>query len=257
MSEPNPKASLYRKIAKVTKEVGRVPKNGRNDFHKYNYATESDITDALRDLLADNGLAFLPPSVAEYETQGELTKVKMLFGLADCETGEVYEFTVWGEGQDKGDKGGYKAYTGAVKYALMKTFLVATGDDPEADTAQPRKQAARQQPTQPAPPQNAPTPAVRPVTPPAAPPGTNGTAVQARPATEAQRRRLFAIAKDHGWQDEEIKNYAVRTFHVESRSDMTEDQVNAFIRHIENGSDEAQPVGAAQRTLGLDGPPNI
>jgi hypothetical protein len=38
-----------------------------------------------------------------------------------------------GEGQDAGDKGPYKAMTGAQKYALMKTFMIPTGDDPEAD----------------------------------------------------------------------------------------------------------------------------
>ena len=34
MAEPNPRAKLYAKIAAVTKAVGRIPKNGRNNFHK-------------------------------------------------------------------------------------------------------------------------------------------------------------------------------------------------------------------------------
>ena len=32
-------------------------------------------------------------------------------------------------------KGLYKAFTGSMKYFLMKNFLVATGDDPEQDSA--------------------------------------------------------------------------------------------------------------------------
>jgi hypothetical protein len=43
------------------------------------------------------------------------------------------EFTVIGEGQDRGDKATYKAMTGATKYALLKLFLIPTGDDPEKD----------------------------------------------------------------------------------------------------------------------------
>ena len=39
-----------------------------------------------------------------------------------------------GEGLDRGDKAGYKAYTGAVKYFLANTFLVPTGDDPETES---------------------------------------------------------------------------------------------------------------------------
>ena len=35
--------------------------------------------------------------------------------------------------EDAGDKGIYKAIAGAQKYALMKVFMIPTGDDPEAD----------------------------------------------------------------------------------------------------------------------------
>lgn len=165
------RAKLYGKISAVTAEVNRIPKNGRNTFHNYTYATESDITDGLRELLAAHGLAFLPPSVISWERdttadnpkQGPRTRVQMEFAIACCDTGELYTAMVWGEGQDASDKGFYKAYTGAVKYFLMKTFLIATGDDPEQDSqpardggssfeqprpAQPQQQQRAQQPAQ-------------------------------------------------------------------------------------------------------------
>ena len=126
------KKTIYAKIAKVMSQVERVPKNGYNNFHKYEYATESDLTEAIRPILQEAGLAFFS-TVIEQERDGEFTKAKMEFTLADVETGETLTSTYWGEGQDKGDKGLYKAYTGAVKYFLMKTFLIPTGDDPEQD----------------------------------------------------------------------------------------------------------------------------
>jgi hypothetical protein len=126
--------NIFSKIAKVMSQVNRVPKNGYNSFHKYNYATESDLTESIRPILLEAGLAFFS-NVVEQEREGEFTKVKMEFTLADIETGEVLKSTYWGEGQDKGDKGLYKAYTGATKYFLMKTFLIPTGDDPEADSS--------------------------------------------------------------------------------------------------------------------------
>lgn len=125
--------SIFAKIGKVMSQVSRVPKNGYNSFHKYNYATESDLTESIRPILQEAGLAFFT-SVLEQSREGEFTKVLMEFTLADVETGDVLKSTYWGEGQDKGDKGLYKAYTGATKYFLMKTFLIPTGDDPEADT---------------------------------------------------------------------------------------------------------------------------
>jgi hypothetical protein len=181
-TDPKARAMLYKKIADVTAAVSRIPKNGENTFHRYKYATESDITDGLRDLLQKHGLAFLPPSVIAWERSettkkdgnrgDDLTRVQLQFGLACTETGEVFSAMFWGEGQDGGDKGFYKAYTGAVKYFLMKTFLIATGDDPEQDSG---RQA---QPAQ------------------AARPSTNGAAL----ASEAQRKKLFAIWKAGGYK---------------------------------------------------------
>ena len=167
------RAKLYGKISAVTAEVNRIPKNGRNTFHNYTYATESDITDGLRELLAAHGLAFLPPSVISWERdttadnpkQGPRTRVQMEFAIACCDTGELYTAMVWGEGQDASDKGFYKAYTGAVKYFLMKTFLIATGDDPEQDSQparnggssyEPRQAPQQQRPAQQAAPADAP-----------------------------------------------------------------------------------------------------
>jgi hypothetical protein len=48
---------------------------------------------------------------------------------------EERQFVMIGEGEDSGDKATYKAMTGAQKYALLKLFLISTGDDPEADGA--------------------------------------------------------------------------------------------------------------------------
>jgi vesicle coat complex subunit len=133
--------SIFAKIGKVMSAVSRVPKNGYNSFHKYNYATESDLTESIRPILFEAGLAYFS-SVLEQERDGEFTKVKMEFTLADIESGEVLKSTYWGEGQDKGDKGLYKAYTGATKYFLMKTFLIPTGDDPESDHSNDERNAS-------------------------------------------------------------------------------------------------------------------
>jgi hypothetical protein len=152
------RAILYARLARVTAGVKRIPKNGHNTYHNYRYAYESDITDGLRDLLLEHGIAFLPPELIDYEIIpktskiGDVARIKMRFTLADIETGEMIETVLIGEGQDGGDKAFYKAYTGAVKYFLCKTFLIATGDDPEATAPQnqPSNQPADQAP--PAPP---------------------------------------------------------------------------------------------------------
>ena len=136
--------SLAAKLAEITLEVERVAKRGKNDFHKYDYATEADIAAAIRERLASRGIAFLPRVTGHsvHEKPGDkgfVVYVNMTFSLLDGESGEVLEFPWLGCGEDKGDKAAYKALTGAVKYFLLKLFLIPTGDDPEKESKAPEK----------------------------------------------------------------------------------------------------------------------
>lgn len=124
--------SLYKKLAEVQKNVSRIPKNGYNSFHKYHFVQEADLLDMGRPLLLEHGILLLTNAVEESRS-GDIAKVKMEFTLVDIDTGAELKSYYWGEGQDKGDKAIYKAYTGAVKYFLLKMFLVSTGDDAEFD----------------------------------------------------------------------------------------------------------------------------
>src|SRR6202045_3796544 len=59
----------------------------------------------------------------------------MAYTFIDVDTGEEITAKVAGQGLDSGDKAPYKAMTGALKYALLQSFLIATGDDPEDERA--------------------------------------------------------------------------------------------------------------------------
>lgn len=145
-------SSLVKKLSDVMKTVKRIPKRGRNDFHGYDYATEADIVDAIRDELAARNVMCIPRTVKQIRTNVErqtkqgsktamLLDLEMVFTFMDGDSGEVLECPWMGCGEDSGDKALYKAMTGADKYFLMKTFLIPTGDDPEKDT---RKRPAEQ-----------------------------------------------------------------------------------------------------------------
>lgn len=123
---------LFVKLAEVMGAVERVEKRGRNEFHKYDYATEADIVEAVRKALAERHVMLLP-SIREATVNGTLTTLSLVFTFVDGDTGETHSCDWIGCGDDKGDKGAYKAMTGAVKYFLLKTFLIPTGDDPEGD----------------------------------------------------------------------------------------------------------------------------
>lgn len=138
------------KMLKVMEAVGYVPKRGENESQNYKYARDADMADAVRTALIKNGVAVfvttLERSVAVDAVKTKwgaqnLTTVKMRFTFMDTETGEKYDAEFYGDGMDGGDKGIYKAMTGAGKYCLKEIFLIPTGDDPEAETSNDKKAA--------------------------------------------------------------------------------------------------------------------
>jgi hypothetical protein len=147
--------ALAGKLAEVMASVDRIPKNGRNTFHNYDYATEADIVSAIRLELAQRSVVLLPAVTGSTrEPVGEkgqvLTHLSMEFTFFDGESGESITRPWLGAGTDKEDKGAYKAMTGGEKYFLLKTFLIPTGDDPEAEGAEKPSQT-RQAPRSAAP----------------------------------------------------------------------------------------------------------
>lgn len=124
-------------LRKMLKEKGVLKKGGRNEFSKYSYFSEAQYKELFTELFSEVGLElkFTELDYAIYDggkNNGRMPKLQ--FTLMDIESGYGEDTVITGEGQDTGDKAGYKAYTGAVKYYLANTFLVATGDDPEKDS---------------------------------------------------------------------------------------------------------------------------
>ena len=131
--------NLVTKLCEVVAATERVPKNGWNDFHKYKFAMESDIVESIRGELSKRNV-FIFPSITHHnrvtkegEKGGYLTDINVLWTFVDGDSGEERVISVPGCGEDKGDKGLYKAFTGSEKYMLTKSFLIPTGDDPEND----------------------------------------------------------------------------------------------------------------------------
>lgn len=126
-------------LRKLLKDKGILKKGAVNDFDHYSYFSEAQYKELFTELFSAVGLE-LKFTELEYNTfdgtekQANGRMPRLLFTLFDCETGFYEETVITGEGIDKGDKAGYKAYTGALKYYLADTFMVATGDDPEKES---------------------------------------------------------------------------------------------------------------------------
>lgn len=123
----------------MLKEKGVLKKGATNTFDRYTYFSEAQYKELFTGLFADCGLELKFNEISydtftgsEKQSNGRMPKLE--FELMDVETGFGETTVITGEGIDKGDKAGYKAYTGALKYYLANTFMVATGDDAEKES---------------------------------------------------------------------------------------------------------------------------
>ena len=136
-------AKVLTKLLAVSRAIKEdVKATGRNDFHGYSYLSESDIIEAVRDAMNEQGLVVIPQvdSLADEEVQDRkgnrdaITTVFFTYTFLDAESGESITTKWAGRGDDPSDKGIYKAMTGALKYLLRQTFLIADAkSDPEGD----------------------------------------------------------------------------------------------------------------------------
>jgi hypothetical protein len=136
---------LAMKVAQVMADIDAVPKNGRNDFHNYNYSTDDDVMQSVRPVMAKHNLIALPSvvdrsvervSTGKKESDYQLhTRITLSITLVDGDSGQSKTMRWQGEAQDGQDKGLYKAYTSGIKYWALKTFLLSADADVETHDA--------------------------------------------------------------------------------------------------------------------------
>lgn len=148
--------NIYKAIGNVMQALGSVEKTGQMKGKvQYAYYSENDLLNALRPLFKTNGLVIFPSGVKErvvetYETSRGNTQNHVVatyqFTIGHIDSGESVTVEVQGEGADSGDKSVNKAATGAMKYALRQTFMVATGDDPDATDSDAQTRSTKSDP---------------------------------------------------------------------------------------------------------------
>jgi len=155
-SEGKMSAKIAAALHQVMSTVGYIQKTGKNAFHNYKYAGEADLLEKLRPAMLDAGLLLIPSveEVSPIDEHGN-THVRVGYTLLHKD-GDVWPEKIYaaGCGGDRsksgavGDKGTYKAITGANKYLLFKLFQIETGDEPESDSPEERAPAQRRTPAQ-------------------------------------------------------------------------------------------------------------
>ncbi len=126
-------------LHEARKAITPAGKSGKNTFDRYDYANELDWHNAIQPALAANGLVLVfsadeATNLPERATKkGGVEHIVQVTGSAHLfhTSGQWMQVYGVGQGQDRGDKGVYKAMTGMKKYLYALMFSLPTTDDPE------------------------------------------------------------------------------------------------------------------------------
>lgn len=129
METPN----IYQRILAVMAQISYVQKEDKKVNNQYTFVSHDAVSKALHPLLVEHGICTVP-RVTQWCQDGNRTEVDMEVDFVNADKPEE-KITVpcFGFGIDPQDKGPGKAMSYAAKYAMLKTFVLETGDDPERD----------------------------------------------------------------------------------------------------------------------------
>jgi len=157
--------NIYQRMSAVTSEIRRVAKNLNVGVGQSQYKAvgEADVLDTVKPLEEKYGIYSYPASrtivsseVMESESIDKYTKEKKIKTQQFMRVETIYKFinmdnptefvetTTYGDGVDSQDKAPGKAMTYADKYALLKAYKIATGDDPDQNASEDMKKPSKQ-----------------------------------------------------------------------------------------------------------------
>lgn len=127
------KLNIHQRILAIMRELDYIQKSDKQVNGQYRFASHDQVTEAIHPLLVKHGVTMIP-TTKSITQEGNRTSVVMMV-VFTCVDNPTDQFSVEyaGYGVDGGDKGPGKAVSYACKYAALKTFAIATGDDPDKD----------------------------------------------------------------------------------------------------------------------------
>lgn len=125
--------NIYQRVLAIMSELNYIQKGSQKVNGMYRFVSHDQVTAAIHPLLVQHGVVVIP-TVVEHTIEGQRSTVKIKVEFVNVdEPVDRFEIVSYGQGIDSGDKGIGKAYSYAYKYALLKTFALETGDDPDND----------------------------------------------------------------------------------------------------------------------------
>lgn len=124
--------NILQRINAVMQELDYLQKEKKQGM-QYSFVSHDKVTGAIRPLLVKHGIVCFPTDF-NVKQEGNRTQLQCKVVFVNIENhSDKIAVDSFGYGIDAQDKGPGKAISYAVKYALLKTFALETGDDPDQD----------------------------------------------------------------------------------------------------------------------------
>lgn len=124
--------NLHQRLAEAMAKVTYIQKEKKQGM-RYSIVSHDSVTAKARPALLEAGVIYYPIRCDTSQT-GNRTEARMVIRFANIdEPSDSIDVESFGYGIDDQDKGPGKAMSYAVKYALLKTLGLETGDDPDLD----------------------------------------------------------------------------------------------------------------------------
>lgn len=124
--------NIHQRLAKAMERVTYIQKDKKSGMN-YSIVSHDAVTAKVRPALLESGIVYYPVDV-KHSQNGNRTEVAMTVRFVNAHSpSDYFDVQSFGYGIDSQDKGPGKAMSYAVKYALLKTLGLETGDDPDHD----------------------------------------------------------------------------------------------------------------------------
>lgn len=202
---------LHVALARIRAAVnGTIEKTGENKTQRYSFVEASAVAAKFLEEAGDE-LTMLPVAVSVVDVRPSASEKQLVFTvhtrwrITHVVSGESIDVESIGQGADNADKGGPKALTNAMKYALLM-LLQAVGDDPEADEDVDRRERGK--------------------------PAAKNTAE----VTPAMKRMVRGKAREAGLDDDGLKALAFNVTGKRSSQQWSTTDVDKILSRLENES---------------------
>lgn len=131
--------NIYQRVHGVMKDVDYIQKGDARVNGQYRFVSHDQVSAKLHPYLVKHGIVVIP-TVETIKQDGNLTEVHLVVlfqNIDDVKDAFTVRTVGYGISSNKDgkldDKGPGKAMSYAYKYALLKTFCLETGEDPDND----------------------------------------------------------------------------------------------------------------------------